>query len=158
MIKPIGVAFAAALAALCLTSTAHAEAAKAKAAAAGKSVVWAAEDLKWVDNPNNPVKMAVLWGDPAKGAHGALHKFPAGFAATLHHHTANHHVVVVSGNVTITPDGEAGKKLGPGSYFSFTGKKKHTTACDAGAECVLFVDAAGPWDIVMDGAGSEAKK
>lgn len=112
--------------------------------------------MKWIDPPNAPpgVKMAVLWGDPAKGAHGALHKFPAGFAAPLHHHSANHHVVVVSGTVEMTVDGVA-KKMGPGSYFSFTGKKKHLTKCLEGSECVLMVDCAGPWDIVMADAAKK---
>ena len=27
-----------------------------------------------------------------------------------------------------------GQKLGPGSWFEFTGKKKHVTTCDAGAD------------------------
>lgn len=152
--KRFGVAFVGALVALFLSNTAYAEAAQAKAPAAGKAVLWAAEDLKWVDVPNLPVKTAVLWGDPAKGAHGALHKFPAGFEAPLHHHTGNHHALVVSGTAILTPEGEAGKKLGPGSYFSFTGKKKHTTKCDAASECLLFVDCAGPWDVVM----ADAKK
>jgi hypothetical protein len=38
--------------------------------------------------------------------------------------------------------------LPAGSYFSFVGKKKHTTRCDAGADCVLFMDARGKWDVV----------
>ena len=150
MRKSFGVGFVGVLMALSLANVARAQAAQAKAPAAGKAVLWAAGDLKWVDVPNFPVKMATLWGDPAKGPHGAFHKFPAGFEAPLHHHTANHHVVVVSGTMTLTPEGEAGKKLGPGSYFSFTGMKKHTTKCEAGSECLLFIDCAGPWDVVVD--------
>lgn len=38
--------------------------------------------------------------------------------------------------------------LPPGSYFSFVGKKKHTTRCDAGADCVILMDARGKWDVV----------
>jgi uncharacterized protein DUF4437 len=159
MRKSFGVAILGALVALSLSNTARAQAAKGKEPAAGKAVLWAAGDLKWVDVPNFPVKMAALWGDPAKGPHGAFHKFPAGFEAPWHHHTANHHVVVVSGTMTLTPEGEAAKKLGPGSYFSFTGKKKHTTKCEAGSECLLFIDSAGPWDVVVEDAKkAEAKK
>ena len=157
--KPLAVGFVGALVALSLSNVAHAEAAKAKASAAGKAVLWAAGDLKWVDVPNMPIKTAVLWGDPTKGAHGALHKFPAGFEVPLHHHTADHHAIVVSGTAIMTLEGEAGKKLGPGSYFSFTGKKKHSTKCDAGSECLLFVDCAGPWDVLMvDAKKAEPKK
>jgi quercetin dioxygenase-like cupin family protein len=142
----------------------HAEAEKAKTpakASGGKAVMMAADELKWIDPANSPpgVKMAVLWGDPAKGAHGAMHKFPAGFSAPLHFHTAGHHVIVVSGTLELTPEGEAAKKLVAGSYFSFTGKKKHVTTCMAGADCVLFVDCGGPWDVVMaDAAKKDAPK
>ena len=156
--KHFGVAFVGALVALSLSNTAHAEAGKAKAHAAGKAVLWAAEDLKWVDVPDTPVKRAVLWGDPAKGPHGALLKFPAGFEAPLHHHTADHHAVVISGTAILTPEGEAGKRLGPGSSFSFTGKKKHTTKCDAASECVLFLDDSGAWDLLMADAKKAAPK
>lgn len=159
MMKHFGVAIVSAFVALALSRTASPEAAQAQAHASGKAVLWAAADLKWVDVPDMPIKTAVLWGDPAKGAHGALHKFPAGFEAPLHHHTANHHALVVSGTAILTPEGEAGKKLGPGSYFAFIGKKKHTTKCDAASDCLLFVDCAGPWDVVMaDAMKAEPKK
>ena len=135
-----------AVAALCLASPASPEAAKTKA---GSATMTAAGDLKWVDVPGFPVKTATTWGDAAKGAHGAFHKFPAGFDAPLHHHTADHHVVVVAGTVTLTPEGEAAKTLGPGSYFAFTGMKKHGTKCEPGADCVLYAEAAAAWDVIV---------
>jgi quercetin dioxygenase-like cupin family protein len=144
------IALACAVVALVVSVPAGAEAPKEKAASAAKAVLWPAADLKWADVPNFPVKMAVLWGDPAKGAHGALHKFPAGFEAPMHHHTADHHVVVVAGTMTLTPAGEAAKSLPAGSYFMFAGKKSHATKCEAGAECVLFIDCAGAWDVLLD--------
>ena len=141
----------------------HGEAEKSKApakASGGKAVLMAADELKWMDVQASPgVKMAVLWGDPSKGAHGAMQKLPAGFAVPLHYHSAGHHVAVISGTLELTPEGETAKKLGPGSYFSFTGKKKHTTTCVAGADCVLFVDCGGAWDVVMaDAKMGPAKK
>ena len=51
--------------------------------------------------------------------------------------------------MALTPEGGVEKKLGPGSYFSFTGKKKHVTKCLEGAECLLALDCAGAWDVVM---------
>ena len=128
--------------------TASPEAAKKPAAAGGHATLTAAGELKWVDVPNTPVKMATVKGDSAKGAHAAFLKLPAGFAAPLHSHTADHHVVVVSGTMVLTPEGGAAKKLGPGSWFEFTGKKKHVTTCDAGADCVLFIAAKAAWDLV----------
>lgn len=126
----------------------------------GKAILTPAADLKWVTPPNSPpgVQMAVLWGDPAKGPHGALHKFSPGFVAPLHHHSAGYHGVVISGTMSMTPEGEAEKTLGPGSFFQITGKKRHVTKCLAGAECVIEVDSGGAWDVVMADASKTAPK
>ncbi len=102
--------------------------------------------------------MAVLWGDPAKGAFGSLHKFPSGFAVPLHYHSAGYRGVVVSGTLLQTVEGEAEKTLPAGSYFAYTGKKKHVTKCSEGAECVLFVDSGGAWDVVVADAAKPAPK
>ena len=40
------------------------------------------------------------------------------------------------------------QQLGPGSWFEFTGRKKHTTACGAGGDCLLFSVAQAAWDLV----------
>jgi len=108
----------------------------------------AGSELKWVDVPDTPAKMATVKGDPARGPHASFIKLPGGFSAPLHSHTADHDVVVVSGTLTMTPEGGTAKKLGPGSWFEFTGKKKHVTTCDAGADCVLFIAAKAAWDLV----------
>ncbi|MEO8103519.1 MAG: cupin domain-containing protein [Betaproteobacteria bacterium] len=131
----------------------------AQAKGTGTSVATAAADLKWNDVANFPgVKMAVVSGDPAKGAAHFFMKFVPGFAAPLHHHNANHYVTVVAGTMVLNIDGQDAK-LPAGSYFSFSGKKTHTTKCDTGAECVLFIDARGKWDVIPEGAPkAEAKK
>jgi quercetin dioxygenase-like cupin family protein len=116
--------------------------------AAPTARIVAAGDLKWVDVPETPVKMATVQGDAAKGPHASFMKLPAGFSAPLHSHSADHDVVVVAGTLTMTAEGGAAKKLGPGSWFEFTGKKKHVTTCDAAADCVLFITAKAAWDLV----------
>jgi anti-sigma factor ChrR (cupin superfamily) len=134
-----------ALVTLATVSTATQSAGQSSAPTA--SVV-AAGELKWVDVPDTPAKMATVKGDAAKGPHASFMKLPAGFSAPLHSHSADHDVVVVAGTLTLTPEGGAARKLGPGSWFEFTGKKKHVTACDAGADCVLFIAAKAAWDLV----------
>ena len=130
-----------------LATVSAAAQAAAQAAAPTASIVTAGE-LKWVDVPDTPAKMATVKGDAAKGPHASFIKLPAGFSAPLHSHSADHDVVVVAGTLTMTVEGGAAKKLGPGSWFEFTGKKKHVTTCDAGADCVLFIVAKGAWDLV----------
>ncbi len=119
--------------------------------AGGHAVLMAASDLKWMDSPDAPgVKVAALHGDPGKGAAEFFVKLPAGLSVPMHYHNADHYVAVLSGTMKLGPEGGAEKTLGPGSGFYFTGKKKHTTACVAGADCVLFIDSRGKWDVVPE--------
>lgn len=128
------------------------------AMAQGKAVLIPAADAKWNDVPGFPgVKTAALRGDPGKGPSHAFHKLPAGFVSPVHHHTPDHYVAVVSGTLVLVVDGKE-TKLPPGSYFQFNGKKPHLTKCEAGADCVLFADIRGKWDVVADEGKKPAKK
>jgi quercetin dioxygenase-like cupin family protein len=117
-----------------------------------------AADLKWTDVPGFPgVHMAAAEGDPGKGASHFFLKFDKGFAAPDHHHSADHYGTVVAGTLVLTIDGKE-TKLPAGSYFSFTGKKPHSTKCDAAADCILQIDARGKWDVVPEKKAADAKK
>ena len=106
-------------------------------------------ELNWNDVPDVPgAKIASLQGDPGKGPSHFFLKLPAGFSAGLHFHNADHWVAVVAGTVVLVPEGGVEKTLPAGSGFVFTGKKKHTTACAAGTDCILFIDARAKWDVV----------
>ena len=140
-----------------LTLQASPAAGKSGASAATATLV-AAGGVKWVDVPGTPAKLGTVKGDSAKGAHASFFKLPGGFSAPMHSHTSDHHVAVVSGTMVLTPEGGAAKKLGPGSWFEFTGKKKHVTACEAGADCVLFIVGNGTWDLVPADAPKDAPK
>lgn len=132
-----------------LAEEAKAGAPKAKPAAKPAALVaMTPADLKWVANPANAdVSMAVVWGDPGKGAHGAFHKFKPGFTAGLHTHSADMKLVVVSGTMIASTEGGTEKKLGPGSYEYQPHGVKHVTKCDTGSECVIFVVASGKFDL-----------
>ena len=117
-----------------------------------------ASDLKWTDVPDMAgVQIAVVDGNPEKGASHFLIKFVGGFTAPVHHHTANHFVTVVAGTVVLTVDGQE-QKLPAGSVFSFSKKTKHATSCVAGADCLLSVDSRSKWDVVVEGEKTAAKK
>jgi quercetin dioxygenase-like cupin family protein len=116
------------------------------------------DELKWEDVPKfEGVHMAAVTGNPAKGPSHFFIKFDKGFTAPEHHHTADHYVTVVSGTVLLTVDGKE-SRLPAGSYFSFTGKKVHSTKCDEGSDCVLEVDSRGKWDVVPEKPMAAARK
>jgi quercetin dioxygenase-like cupin family protein len=102
-------------------------------------------------------QQATLWGDIAKGEHGALYKWPAGTTAPLHWHTNGEHGVVVSGTLTLAPEGGSAKELPAESYVSMAGGTKHATTCTAAADCVFFIHREGKFDVNMVGA-AETKK
>ncbi len=146
-----------------LAGSAFAEDAKAKPAAkpAAKHAAKASlvsmtpDQMKWEPNPGDPnVKMATAWGDSSKGAHGAFHKFPAGWTSPLHTHSADLREVVISGTWTQKTEDGKETKLPPGSYVYQPHTVKHVSGCDAGSECVVFVVANGKFDLIpADGAG-----
>ncbi len=120
-----------------------------KAAAKG-AVLMPAADMKWAElDPKVPgVMITDLWGNHAKGAFGAMNKFPAGWSAPLHTHTRDMKLVVISGTWIHTPDGKPEVRLGPGSYLMQSGGSyRHTSACDQASECVVFIESSGAFDI-----------
>src|SRR5450432_1848912 len=105
------------------------------------AVLIPAGDVKWSEVPGmTGVQIAPVDGDPSKGPSHFFLKFAGGFAAPLHHHTANHSGTVVAGTL------------------AFTGRTKHMTRCEAGADCVLSMDARGKWDVVPEVEKGGAKK
>ena len=125
--------------------------AKSPASPYDRLVVKPAADLTWSDlDPTGApgVKVAKLWGDPAKGAFGAFFKLPAGFAVPLHTHTHDIKVVIVSGTYIQVPEGKPEFRIGPGSYFFQPGGNyRHTTACDQASECVFLAESQGKFDL-----------
>lgn len=130
---------------------AKAGATKAKPAAKAGLETRTPDELKWVPNPANAdVQMAVVWGDQAKGAHGAFHKFKPGFDAGLHSHSSDIRFAVVSGTIIAGPEGGPEKRLPPGSYEFQPHGVKHVTKCDPASECLIFAVSSGKFDFVPE--------
>jgi quercetin dioxygenase-like cupin family protein len=116
-------------------------------AAAGSAVV-AKADLKWKDMGNG-VMAAPVSGNMDKGASRFFLKYPVGLVTPKHHHSTNHYATVVSGTITLTVEGKE-HKLGPGSYFALTNKAPHIAKVEGNEEAVFFIQADGPWNVVME--------
>jgi mannose-6-phosphate isomerase-like protein (cupin superfamily) len=116
--------------------------------AAGAAVVVPKADLKWKDLGNG-VAAAAVSGNMNKGASRFFLKYPVGLVTPKHHHSANHYVTVVSGTITLTVAGKE-HKLGPGAYFALTNKASHTAKVEGNEDAVFFIQAEGPWNVVME--------
>jgi mannose-6-phosphate isomerase-like protein (cupin superfamily) len=115
---------------------------------AGKSVVLPAADLKWNAMGTSGVAAAPVSGDMEKGPCRFFLKYPAGLVTPLHHHTADHHVTVISGSITLTVGGKE-YRLGPGSYFMLGDRAPHTARVEGSEPAIFFIQADAAWDVVM---------
>jgi mannose-6-phosphate isomerase-like protein (cupin superfamily) len=122
-------------------------AAPALAAGTGKSVVMAKADLKWKPMGNG-IAAAPVSGDMDKGPSRFFLKYPVGLVTPMHHHTANHHVTLISGSITLTVGGKE-HRLGPGAYFMLGDRAAHIAKVEGNEEAVFFIQAEAPWDVVM---------
>ncbi len=118
------------------------------AVGAGSAVVVAKADLKWKDMGNG-VTAAPVSGDMEKGTSRFFLKYPVGLVTPRHHHDTDHYVTVVSGTITLSVEGKD-HKLGPGAYFALTNKASHTAKVEGDEDAVFFIQADGPWNVVME--------
>lgn len=121
------------------------------AASPGAAVVVPAAKLAWSAAGIPGVSTAAVSGDMAKGSSRFYLKYAAGFVAPLHHHSPDHFVTTVAGDFRLVLDGKE-QPLAPGSYFSLTGAAAHGARCEGAVDCVLFIEARGPWDVVPEAA------
>ncbi|MDP3069383.1 MAG: cupin domain-containing protein [Opitutaceae bacterium] len=114
----------------------------------GKSVVLPKTDLKWKPMGNSGVAAAPVSGDMEKGPCRFFLKYPAGLVTPMHHHSANHHVTMISGSITLTVGGKQ-HRLGPGAYFMLADRAAHVAKVEGNEDAVMFIQAEAPWDVVM---------
>jgi mannose-6-phosphate isomerase-like protein (cupin superfamily) len=118
------------------------------AAEASPTVVVPKADLKWKDMGNG-IAAAPVSGNMEKGASRFFLKYPIGLVTPKHHHDTDHYVTMLSGTVTLTVEGKD-HRLGPGAYFALTNKASHTAKVEGNEEAVFFIQADGPWNVVME--------
>jgi len=115
---------------------------------AGKATLVPLSQVTWTGAGIPGVSTAAVQGDMKTGASHFYLKYAAGFVTPPHHHSPDHYVTTVSGNLVLIADGKE-QTMPPGSYFAFTGKARHAARCEGAQDCVMFIDARGPWDVVV---------
>ena len=100
--------------------------------------------------------LAVLHGDPAKANADVLLKVPAGSFIPRHWHTSAERMVLVSGELVVTYDGQAPATLKAGDYAYGPAKRPHQASCAKGDPCVLFIAFESPVDAVPMSGESDA--
>jgi len=133
---------------LIVAIAAFCSAASVLAGETGKSVVLAKADLKWKSMGDSGIAAAPVSGDMEKGPCRFFLKYPVGLVTPLHLHSSDHYVTVISGTITLTVGGKE-HRLAPGSYFMLADRAPHIAKVEGTEEAVFFIQADGPWDVVM---------
>ena len=93
-------------------------------------------------------EIAVLHGDPAAANADVFFKVPADFTIPAHWHTSAERMVLVSGELQVTYDGQPPTTLKPGMYAYGPAKVPHVAVCAKGDPCVLFIAFEEPLDAI----------
>jgi quercetin dioxygenase-like cupin family protein len=113
-----------------------------------KNVIYvAAEQATFKPSPMPGVSMAVVWGDPDKGAHGTFTKFAPGYDAGTHTHTSDVWLVVIKG-AYLYKDDEGEKRVGPGEFLRVPGGHKHWSGGDKAEGALFYQEGSGKFDLI----------
>jgi len=116
--------------------------------AADAPVLWTPKDLTWVEVPEIPgAARALLWGDPAKGAYGALNRWKFNTKLAEVARASDAHFVILAGTFSLEIEGGY-KEFGPGSYVMVPKGVKHALGCEAAGECRFLMHQPGPADVL----------
>jgi quercetin dioxygenase-like cupin family protein len=110
-----------------------------------------AADLKWGPCPEflpKGCQIAVLHGDPAQQNADIFLKVPGKSSLADHWHTSAERMVLVSGELHVTYEGQPMTTLKVGSYAYGPAKLRHKAECVSKAPCVLFIAFESPVDAV----------
>lgn len=105
--------------------------------------------LKWGPCPPfipKGCEIAVLHGDPARPNVDVFFKVPGGFTIPSHTHSSAERMVLVSGVLDVTYEGQKATRLTVGSYAYGPAERPHQAVCAKGAPCVLFIAFEAPLD------------
>jgi quercetin dioxygenase-like cupin family protein len=106
------------------------------------------KDIEWGPCPDfmpERCNVAVLHGDPTKKNSDIFFRIPENAMVPNHTHTSAERMVLVSGEMQVTYEGEDTQTLREGSYAYGPAQKAHTARCVQGP-CVLFIAFEEPVD------------
>ncbi|MCM4166349.1 hypothetical protein KCTC52924_03282 [Arenibacter antarcticus] len=107
------------------------------------------KDLQWGPCPSfmpEGCTIAVLHGDPSKKNVDVFFKVPANYEIPAHWHNSAERMVLVSGELRVTYEGEKEQIMKVGSYAYGPTTKSHTAKCGSKDPCVLFIAFEEPLD------------
>ncbi len=93
-------------------------------------------------------EIAILHGDPAKQNVDILFRLPANSDIPNHWHNSPERMILLSGELEVTYQGETTQILKQGNYAYGPAKKPHSGKCGNAGPCVLFIAFENPLDAI----------
>ncbi len=115
-------------------------------------------DLQWGPCPSfmpEGCSISVLHGDPSKRNVDIFFKVPANYVIPKHRHSSAERMILVSGELHVTYEGESEQTMKVGSYAFGPANKPHTAKCGSEEPCVLFIAFEEPLDAFPITVGTE---
>ena len=124
------------------------------------ALVVAADDpqLEWGPCPDfmpAGCEISVLHGDPANPNVDILFKVPGDSTVPNHRHTSAERMILLSGELHVTYEGQETAIIEAGSYAYGPAERPHDAYCVPGDACVLFIAFEAPLDATPIGQQAE---
>ncbi len=107
------------------------------------------DQLEWGPCPDfipAGCEIAVLHGNPADKNADIFFKVPGDFKIPYHWHNSQERMVLVSGELEVTYDGQPTAVIKAGDYAYGPAKLPHDAYCRKGDPCILFIGFVLPVD------------
>lgn len=96
-------------------------------------------------------EIAVLHGDPAEPNADILFRVPGGAEIPRHWHNSPERMVLVSGELEATYDGQEPAVMTSGTYAYGPAARPHSATCLSSDPCTLFIALVEPLDAMEGG-------
>ncbi len=121
------------------------------AAAHATAFTYAMDDARitWADCPaffGKGCQLGILQGDPSKPNSDVIFKVPGNFDLPAHWHTSAERMVLISGELDLTYQGQPTIHIKQGMYIYGPPKVPHTGRCVSAEPCELFIAFEGAID------------
>jgi quercetin dioxygenase-like cupin family protein len=118
-----------------------------KSANKKKEVIYVSSEQAAYKEAMPGASMAVLFGDPEKGAHATFTKFAPGYDAGMHTHTSDVWLVVIKG-AYLYKDDAGDKRVGPGDFIFIPGGHKHWSGGDKTEGALFYQGGSKKFDLI----------
>lgn len=100
---------------------------------------------------DNPIKAAVVWGDPTAGPSAMVLRLPAGHANPMHTHSATYTAILLEGKAKQWNEGQAADDVGfagPGTRLGQAAGDYHAELIGDEGPVYVLIYFDGPFDFI----------